>query len=72
MTGITGIAGITGITEFTENPKNINYPVTDNFKSRDASASKNGCLLPHSSPCTYLLIIRVQFDNFTTPLETFR
>ena len=40
IAGISGITGITGINGITDNLKNGKSP-TDNFKSRDASASKN-------------------------------
>ena len=39
ITGVTGITGITGIIGITNNLKNGKL-LTDNFKSRDASASK--------------------------------
>ena len=43
ITGITGVTGITGITA-TDNLKNGKL-ITDNFKSRYASASKNSSVL---------------------------
>ena len=37
---ITGITGITGITDNLKNGKSLTHSLSDNFKSRDASASK--------------------------------
>ena len=64
ITGITGITGVTAITEITGNPKNINYSVSDNFKSRDASASKN--LLDVFGSCLFFPYSCIQLDSRTS------